>query len=700
VITMHVLQLLPALMVGGVERGVLDLAKGLISRGHHVSVVSSGGPMVASLTSLGATHHKLPVHQKSPIAMLYCLFRLIKLIRETQVDIVHARSRIPAWIGLFAAKITQRPFVTTAHGFYRPHLISQVMMRGRLVIAPSIALARYISEQFHIPKARVRVIPRGVDLEVFRKHPVQELHKGPWRIGLFSRLSAIKGHEVALRATAGLIRRGIAIKLCIAGDAPNSPTRRELQLIINELNIQSSVEWLGICEDIAKQIADVDIVVVPSTYPESFGRGVIEAQAVGRPVIASRIGALQDLVEDGQSGVLVRPNDPEALTESLAKLIQDAALRKRLIDTGHRKVKSDFGLDQMVERTLAVYEECLNEPRIIIWKLTALGDVILAIPSLRAMRRMFPKSHIALVVGRSAYEVVARCPYVNDIIIFDPKGKDRGLRKTFVLIQRLKREAFDLSLDLQNSRRTHLLAYLAAIPVRIGFRRRFGWLLNRSVRLPRVVLTPIAHQHYLLRKAKLQPDGDALELWPSLHDERVADKILSKDYKRSDSQIVGLHPGGSGRWKTKRWDLARWARLCDSLAQRGIRVVITGSPDEKNLGKDLLRLTTSCPLIAIGQTHLMELACIIKRCSVMVTHDSAPLHLAAAMGTPTVALFGPTDPGRHLPPKFSGIVITKDVFCRPCYSTSCLTITHACMRNIEVQEVFASILGLLTDAKI
>ena len=156
-----------------------------------------------------------------------------------------------------------------------------------------------------------------------------------------------------------------------------------------------------------------------------------------------------------------------------------------------------------------------------------------------------------------------------------------------------------------------------------------------------------------------------------------------------------MHPGGSGRWKTKRWDLARWARLCDALTERGLRVVITGGPEEQDLGAALVQMTSSRPLVVIGETNLMELACLIKRFDVFVAHDSSPLHLAAAMGTPTVALFGPTDPARHLPPTFQGQVIQKDVFCSPCYSARCWTITHACMKRIQVDEVLNTVLELL-----
>jgi lipopolysaccharide heptosyltransferase II len=351
----------------------------------------------------------------------------------------------------------------------------------------------------------------------------------------------------------------------------------------------------------------------------------------------------------------------------------------------------------MVEQTLQTYQESLTQPRVLVWKLSAVGDVILSTPSLRAVRRQFPNSRITLVVGRASHEAVARCPYLTDVILYDRRRKDRGARGLWKFIRRLQHEAFDLSLDLQNSRTTHLAAWLAGIPVRIGYRRKYGWLLNRGVRLPRVVLAPVAHQHYLLRKGGIMPAGEILEVWPSALEEQTAQRLMPLEPSDGGRPLVGLHPGGSGRWQSKRWDIDRWAQLCDQLAQRNVRVVVTGGPEEHALARALEQATSSPPLILVGQTSLMELACIIKHCDVFIAHDSSPLHLAAAVGTPTIALFGPTDPPRHLPPTFRGQVIQKKVFCSPCYSPYCRTITHACMKRITVEEVLTAVLGLLAE---
>lgn len=695
---MHVLQLLPSLTVGGVERGVLDLAKGLLRRGHRVSVVSAGGPLAERLAQLGAQHQQLPVQEKSLLAIAACIPAVADLIRSTGVDLVHARSRVPGWIGLAAARRAQRPFVTTAHGFYTPHLASRVMVWGRLVIVPSEALGRYLMERFGVAKERLRVIPRGVDLEEFPFRPAPGPHVGPWRIGLVGRLSPLKGHEIALQACARLRRQGRDVRLCLTGDAPGDPARRALEVRAASLGLGESVEWLGVRQDMAQVIASLDMVIAPSLYPESFGRTLIEAQAVGRPVIASRLGAFEEVVTHERTGLLVPSADAAALAQAIDRMMQEADLRSRCVASGRRDAETKWAIDRMVEQTLAVYEECLTQPRVLIWKLSALGDVILSTPSLRALRRQFPAGRLTLAVGRPAHEAVARCPHLNDLLIYDRRGKDRGWLGQWRFIRRIRRERFDLSVDLQNSRSTHLMAWLAGIPVRVGYRRRGGWLLNRGVRLPKVVLAPVAHQHYLLRQAGFATDGEALELWPAAADEAAAQRLLAPARAQGSRAIVGIHPGGSGRWKTKRWALERWAKLCTALAQHHIRVVVIGGKEEQPLGEALSQLATPPPLILIGQTRLMELAGVIRQCQAFVAQDSSSLHIAAAVGTPTVALFGPTDPRRHLPPTFRGQVIQRPVFCSPCYSPTCRTVTHACMTRIEVDDVLSAVVALLAEA--
>lgn len=165
---MNILQILPELNVGGVETGTLDLAKHLVRLGHKSIVVSNGGNLVKDLEAAGSKHYSLPVHKKSLLSMIKMIPKLADIINKEQIDIVHSRSRVPAWIAFFAAGRTGKVFITTCHGYYQKHFLSRVMGWGKLIICPSQAIARHMMENFNVPYERIRLIPRSVDLERFK----------------------------------------------------------------------------------------------------------------------------------------------------------------------------------------------------------------------------------------------------------------------------------------------------------------------------------------------------------------------------------------------------------------------------------------------------------------------------------------------------------------------------------------------------
>src|SRR5258706_5024780 len=194
---MKILQLLPELNVGGVERGTVDLARVLIARGHEAHVISAGGTLVEELEKIGAHHLTLPIHKKS-LKTLGLVKTLVRYIEEHGIDIVHARSRVPAWIGYLATRYTDANFITTCHGYYSTHLMSRVMGWGKRVIVISGVIGRHMMDDFGVPEDRIRLIPRGVDLQQFQYFPLKDRlpRKGePFRIINVGRITPLKGHK-------------------------------------------------------------------------------------------------------------------------------------------------------------------------------------------------------------------------------------------------------------------------------------------------------------------------------------------------------------------------------------------------------------------------------------------------------------------------------------------------------------------------
>ncbi len=693
---MKILQILPQLNVGGVETGTVDFARYLKQRGLVSLVVSSGGSLVAELEAEGVPHHKLPVASKAFWVMLRASRRLRALIVREQVDIVHARSRVPAWVAFMATRGTDAVFITTAHGHYSRHLFSPMMGWGKFTIVPSAVIGRYMMTQFKVPRENIRLIPRSVDLARyrFRGAPPEKKKTAPL-LGVIGRLSPVKGHLCFLKALA-LVRRSCpGVRAWIVGGVSPGKEgyKEELEVWCRRLGLGAAVTFCGNRKDVPDVLAQLDCLVMPSVVEESFGRVIIEAQAVGVPVVASRIGGINEVVADGADGLLVDPRDHEGLAQAMLRVLQDASFAKQLVEKGRRKVEAHYCLERMGASTLAVYEEALVRPRLLVIKIGALGDAVLAVPSLKAIKKRFPSAHVTCLVGREAEVVLRRCPFVDGLIVCDFKEKHRGVRGLLRLGRLLLRRRFDSVIDLQNNKKSHLLGYLSFAAKRYGYDNgKWGFFLNRKAVDSRVPMDPVRHQFQVLKMLGIAPDGEELELWPSAEDRAHAQRFLEEGgWNRQP--LVGLNIGASPRWRTKRWPVEHFAELCGRLEERGCAVVLTGDRADAGRAQKILKRTAVRPLCAVARTSFLELAALMESMSVFVTGDSAPLHAAAAMKTPFVALFGPTDPRRHVPEGGAGIVLQKG--CAPCYKDTCPKRRNICMTTIKPADVLAAVDELL-----
>ncbi len=699
---MKVLQMLPALELGGVERGTVDLARALKSRGEGIVVMSSGGALVEELERSGITHYSLPIAKKS-IFSLALVARVVEVIRKERIDVIHARSRVPAWIGWLAAKRAKIPFVTTCHGYYSAHFLSRVMAWGEKVIVPSSSIARHMIEDFGVRPDRVVLVPRGVDLTQFPFHP--EKYDGPapkiYRILNLGRFTPIKGQLEFLRAIHRVRQMGFPIEVWLAGGEAKGRNRytREIEKTIRQLGLQKIVKILGVRRNVAELLRDADLLVVSSLVPEAFGRVLIEAGSVGTACVATRLGGILDVIEDGKDGLLVPPQDEEAMARAIGRLLETRQECRQMAERLRAKVEQRFSLEPMVQKTLEVYRQVRNEKRILVIKLGALGDVILATPSLRMIRKRFPESHLTLLVDSRYAATLSHCPYLNEVLPVE-REKLRTWTGLFRLASRLRRERFHVSVDFQNTKRTHLLAFLARIPERYGFYRGpFGGLLTHPDFGYANPDPPVRHQFKVLSRLGVTQLDERLELWADPAAEAKVNHWVEEKKLAPETKLVGLAMGSSARWATKRWPIEYYRTLAEQLIKESdCRVVLLGSREDEALAGDFP--TDSGRIINwVGQTSLTELVSLIKKLNVLVTGDTAALHIAAAMGVRTVALFGPTDPRRHAPPGRGITVLTRRLPCQPCYKGVCHNLENlACLKKIGVEEVFEMVRKNLADA--
>jgi glycosyltransferase involved in cell wall biosynthesis len=371
-----VMQILPALRSGGVERGTVDVAKALVSAGWNAIVVSAGGPMVHELNRVGATHIELPIGAKNPLKWRANFDQLVDLTYKHNVDILHARSRAPAWIGWRAARKRSLPFVTTFHGRYGDSsplkkIYNAVMSRGDRVIAISHYIAGEVTRRYDVGPDRLRVIPRGVDISLHDPDRVsaERMIKltNDWRlpdgvpvIMLPGRVTRWKGHELLIDALARL--SGAPFHCLMVGTYEGKEGfKAKLEARLAKLGLTPHVHFVGNCADMPAAYKLADVVVSASLDPEPFGRVIIEAQAMGRPVVASNHGGAAESMLDGETGWLVQPADAQALADGIRKALDMSEDdRARLSEIAIEHIRTHFSREDMCARTLAVYCEVLG----------------------------------------------------------------------------------------------------------------------------------------------------------------------------------------------------------------------------------------------------------------------------------------------------------------------------------------------------
>jgi glycosyltransferase involved in cell wall biosynthesis len=371
-----VLQVVPSLVTGGAERGTIEIAAAIVADGGTAIVASEGGTMENDLRRAGALHLKLPAASKNPVVMYRNIARLEQIIAAYNVDIVHVRSRAPAWSARTAAQRAGCHFITTFHAPYNfsnalKKRYNQIMTEGERVIAISEFIADHVRENYNVDRTRLRVIRRGIDIARFDPDRVSaermiqlstrwRLPDGVPLILMPGRLTRWKGQTVLLEALSQL--KDIDYRCVMVGsDQGRTAYRRELEALIARYGLGSRASIMDECNDMPAAYMLSDVVVSPSTDPEGFGRTVGEAQAMGRPVVASDHGGAREQIIAERTGFLFPSGDAAALAAGLRKALSLAPdVRARLHDEAIARVRAEFSKDLMCARTLGIYREVLR----------------------------------------------------------------------------------------------------------------------------------------------------------------------------------------------------------------------------------------------------------------------------------------------------------------------------------------------------
>ncbi|MCE2564880.1 glycosyltransferase family 4 protein [Komagataeibacter sp. FNDCF1] len=374
-----ILQALPALESGGIEHGTLEMAQAIVQAGGTAIVASAGGRLVPRLKYIGAIPVEMELGAKNPISIMRNAGRLRQVMQHYGVNLVHARSRAPAWAAHYACRRLGVPMVTTWHGVHDASLpgkkrYNSVLASGARVIAVSRYIATRLHDEYKVDSDRLRLIPRGADMVRFdprgvRGNRVQKLI-GLWNVPdgatvimLPARVTPWKGHALLVEALCHLHQSGGlgGDWVCLFVGETNEKEGRRLVAQAQKGGIASRLRFAGHCADMPAAMMLADMIVVPSRRPEPFGRVVVEAQAMGCPVIVSGHGAALETVETGVTGFSYPPEDVRALAACIQHVAgMDITERETLAWRARENVRTHYSTQAMQYATLAVYDELLG----------------------------------------------------------------------------------------------------------------------------------------------------------------------------------------------------------------------------------------------------------------------------------------------------------------------------------------------------
>ncbi len=337
--------------------------------------------------------------------------------------------------------------------------------------------------------------------------------------------------------------------------------------------------------------------------------------------------------------------------------------------------------------------------KILLTRTDRIGDVVLSTPAIKAVRDKYPDSHIAFMVRPYAKDIVLGNPYLDEVIVYDKYGKQKSLINTILFAFKLRKKKFGLSIMLHPTNRVHLISFLAGIPKRIGYDRKWPYLLTKKV--PHFKQEGKKHESEytldLLRVIGIDPHSR--ELFVPVHEKDIEkiEKLFSEHHIGKDDLLVAINPGASSR--SKMWPPRNFAKLADSLAKEfKARILIVSNTANEEAADIMVRVMKHEPVNLTGKTTVGELAALLSKCSLFISNDSGPVHIASAIGTPVISIFGRKNPGlsskRWGPTGKNSAVFHKDVGCNPCLAEDC-KIKFKCLEAIMPDEVFEVASGLL-----
>ncbi|MFH0840350.1 MAG: lipopolysaccharide heptosyltransferase II [Candidatus Omnitrophota bacterium] len=698
---MKILQLTTHINIGGIGVYVANLAKAMRARNHVIFVASSGGDLEGELSKSGISHFCLDIKTKSELSpkIIKTFFAVKDIVKRENIELIHAHTRVTAVVAALVSRATGVPYITTCHGYFKTRL-GRILYGawGAKVIAISEAVKQHLMDDFKLPEDRVELIYTGIDTEYFRKSiagadKIKEKEKlglraeGPV-IGTIGRLSPVKGQEVLLKAASRVSDSVPSLKVLMVGDGPDE---NRLRKIANTLGIGGNVIFSKSAKDTKKPLSVMDIFILPSVK-EGLGLSLLEAMASAKPCIASRVGGIENVIEDKKNGILFNVGDAEDLARKIVDLLNDKKMMSALGEKAREEVLRDFTLDKMADKVENLYKKVINpkpetRKKILIINVNWLGDVIFSTPFIRAVREAYPESYIACVVVPRTKEMLEANSRINELIIFDEDASEKGIAGKVRFIMKLRKEHFDTAFILHRSFTRAFITFLAGIRERIGYDTKGrGAILTAKLKQPDYEVHKVEYFLKLAEAAGADTSKKNYEFFVTDTDRKKAEALLRPLGINTNERFVVLNPGGN--WDPKRWPVEHFSLLGDRLTEKyGVKIVISGGRKDEKLAEEISKAMRHKTISLCGRTTIREMAAIFERARLVISGDSGPMHISVSTGASTIAIFGPTDPGITGP--YGGdnyAMIQKDIGCSvPCYDMTCRE--NRCMAAITPDDI-------------
>lgn len=715
---------------GGQEIRILQESLGMKARGHRVLIAASPKSLLLPRAErAGLEIIPIDLAHRYP----WTFWQMLSIFAQKEIDILNTHSSADSWVATLAARMAKRkPIVIRTRHLSTPiskNIWSRLIydLIPDAVITTGEEIRRQMILENNFDGHKIFSIPTGVDLDQFDPEKIKPslLGKG-LMVGMIGVLRSWKGHRYFLKAVPLILEKIPEAQFYIVGDGPQLSSIKQT---IEKLKLQDKVFLLGHREDIAEILVSLDIIVHPSYGHEGVPQTILQALAMRKPVVATQVGSISEVVIEGQTGLLIPPRDAEKIAQGVIEIYKNSELRQRLINNGREFVKKKYAYKIMLDRLEDLYGDLLSgrlknkerlvpylknlfikksltlapkiglgpkkylggqSQRFLIISTTGIGDTLWGTPAIRALKTAYPQSYIGFLTNGQGAEILQGNPWVDKIFILG-KGL-KGVISWPWLLASLRQGNFQTAFIFHSSDRIIWpLCYLAGPAERIGLKgenKGLDFLLTKAVSPPSS-LHGVEKRMYLIQQ--IDPhiflNNYQLELYLNERDRERVTKFLNDQRIRMNQPLIGLHPGAQKVFKCWPWE--RFAEVGQVLQQKYQAIIlITGNEEEKELARKIASKIPQAVAVA-GLFTLRETAALIERLALYITNDTGPMHIAFALKTPSIALFAATDPalcGPYMDQR--PVVIHRQKTCPICLGKRC---THPkCLEQITLEEVLAA----------